>query len=156
MTRFYGRSPKGQRLIAKVPHGHWQNITGICAIRRRGMIAAKPFVGGITNGTFLDFICNDLCPVLNRGDIVVMDNLQQHKQTAVVALIEKKGCQVMFLPPYSPDFNPIENCFSKVKTLLRKKTIREVKKLLHFIKRLPKLISSCDCYGYFKNAGYGP
>ncbi|MDR1881455.1 MAG: IS630 family transposase [Prevotella sp.] len=121
MTRRYARSPKGKPIVDKVPHGHWQNITYVCGIKRSGIVAPKSFVGGMTTARFLDYVRDVLCPTLKKGDIVVMDNLQAHKSPCVRCLIEQRKASLLYLPPYSPDLNPIENSFAKEKTILRKK-----------------------------------
>jgi hypothetical protein len=126
MTRRYGRCEKWKRLADKVPLGHWINITGIYGISRRGIIAPRAFTERNTNARFLQYVKEDLCPKLRKGDVVIMNNLSQHKQAAVEKLIKQKGCELHFLPPYSPDYNPIENSFSQVKSFVRKQKIRNV------------------------------
>jgi transposase len=155
MTRRYARSPKGKPIVDKVPHGHWQNITYICGIRRSGIVAPKSFVGGMTTERFVAYIRDDVCPTLRKGDIVVMDNLSAHKSPSVRCLIEQCKASLFYLPPYSPDLNPIENSFAKEKAMLRKVKIRDVDKLLSFLKQSPKYFTPDDCKRYFKHCGYG-
>jgi transposase len=155
MTRRYARSPKGKPIVDKVPHGHWKNITYVCGIKRSGIIAPKSFVGGMTTERFIEYVRDVLCPTLKKGDIVVMDNLQAHKSPCVRCLIEQRKATLLYLPPYSPDLNPIENSFAKEKTLLRKAKIRDVDKLLVFLEQSGKYFTPKDCKGYFKHCGYG-
>jgi transposase len=119
MTRSYGRSPRGARLIARVPYGRWETTTFLGAMRSSGFIAPLCVEGAINGRVFLAWVQQQLVPSLQAGDIVVMDNLSSHKSPGVVAAIEAAGAQVRFLPPYSPDLNPIELAFSKFKKLLR-------------------------------------
>ena len=126
MARTHGRAPRGQRLRVGVPHGHWKTTTVIAALSLRGMLA--PFVLGqpINRDAFEAYVERVLVPELRPGDIVVMDNLSSHKGPKVRALIEAAEARLLFLPPYSPDFNPIENAFAKLKALLRKAAERTV------------------------------
>ena len=129
MTRQRGRSPKGKRLIAHVPNGHWKTTTFLRALRTCGLTAPLVVDGAINNSIFLAYIQQQLVPTLKAGDIVVMDNLRSHKVAGVSAAIEAAGARVEYLPSYSPDLNPIETVFSKFKTLLRKAEQRTVKAL---------------------------
>ena len=130
------------------------NITYICGIRRSGIVAPQSFAGSMTTARFIDYVRDVLCSSLKRNDIVVMDNLPAHKSTCVRCLIERCGAELLYLPPYCPDLNPIENSFSKLKSILRKKKIREVDKLLSFLEQSPKYFTAKDCKAYFNNAGY--
>ncbi len=120
MTRTHGRCAVGQRLVAKVPHGRWQTLTFVAGLRCDGIIAPCVFDGPINAISFLAWVIQFLVPTLGRGDIVVMDNLSSHKAAAVRRAIKAAGAKLIFLPPYSPDLNPIEQAFSQLKTLLRK------------------------------------
>ncbi|MDR3234410.1 MAG: IS630 family transposase, partial [Planctomycetaceae bacterium] len=150
MTRRYGRCEKGKRLVDKIPLGHWLNITGIYGISRRGIIVPRAFTERNTNARFLQYVKEDLCPKLRKGDVVIMDNLSQHKQAAVEKLIEPKGCELHFLPPYSPDDHPIEKSFSQVKSFVRKQKIRNVEELIQFWQTMPERIRRACCKNYFK------
>jgi transposase len=155
MTRRYACSPKGKVIVDKVPHGHWQNITYVCGIKRSGIVAPQSFVGGMTTARFWDYIRDVLCPALKKGDIVVMDNLPAHKSPCVPCLIEQRKATLLYLPPYSPGFNPIENSFAKEKAMSRKAKIHDVDRLLVFLEQSPKYFTPMDCNGYFKHCGYG-
>jgi transposase len=156
MARLRGRAPRGERCRAGVPQGHWKTTTFTGALRLTGMTA--PFVyDGAMNGTvFLAYVEQVLVPTLKPGDIVVMDNLPAHKAAGVRGAIEKAGATLRFLPPYSPDFNPIENAFSKLKALLRAKAERTIKALWYTVGSLVGLFSPTECANYFKAAGYEP
>jgi len=155
MVRRYGRSPRGQRLIAKIPHGHWKTLTFVAALRRDGVEA--PFItdGAIDGPTFLAYIEQVLAPTLKRRDIVFMDNLITHKVDGVEAAIEAAGATVRYLPAYSPDLNPIEQAFSKLKEALRKGAARTIDALCKLIGKLLKTFSPKECANYFRHAGYG-
>ena len=154
MTRLYGRAPVGKRLVDKTPHGHWVNTTYVCGLQRDGIVAPHAFTGAMNKKRFLEYLKRHLLPALSTGDMVVMDNLSAHKGEDVEMLIASKGASVMYLPPYSPDLNPIELSFSKLKSVLRKLKIRDVDKLRRFLKRSPKLFSQTECNHYFRHAGY--
>ena len=129
MARRHGRAPRGQRLRMSVPHGHWKTTTFTGALRLTGMTAPMVLDGPMTGEWFLAYVEQVLVPTLSPGDVVIMDNLPAHKGTAVRHAIEASGARLLFLPPYSPDFNPIENAFSKLKALLRKAAARTVDQL---------------------------
>ncbi|WP_342167208.1 IS630 family transposase [Methylobacterium sp. SD21] len=156
MARTRGRSPRGERLRSPVPHGHWKTTTFVAGLRLSGM--AAPFVldGPINRDAFQAYVERVLVPDLTSGDIVVMDNLGSHKGPAVRAAIEAAGARLLFLPPYSPDFNPIEMAFSKLKALLRKAAARTVEGLWAAIGRLIDTITPDECANYFAAAGYEP
>ena len=120
MARRYGRAPKGKRLRAAIPHGHWKTTTFVAGLRLEGLVAPFVFDGPINAATFEAYVDQFLVPELKPGDVVVMDNLSSHKRPKVAALIEAAGASLLYLPPYSPDFNPIEKLFAKFKALLRK------------------------------------
>jgi len=154
MTRWYGRAPKGQRLVDKTPHGHWVNTTLVCGLKHDGIVAPHAFTGAMNKKRFLEYLKRHLLPVLKKGDVVVMDHLSSHKGADVETLIASKGATALYLPPYSPDLNPIELSFSKLKAVLRKLKIRDVEKLKRFLRRSPKLFSKNECKNYVKHAGY--
>ena len=154
ITRRYGRAPKGERLIEPVPHGHWNTTTLIQAIDIHGTRTAM-LTDGPTNAlVFRGFVEYFLVPALQPDDIVVMDNLASHKVSGVVEAIEQVGAEVWYLPPYSPDFNPIEKIFSKVKALLRAAKARTDSALQHAIGNALRAITASDCRGCFQSCGY--
>jgi transposase len=154
MTPRYGRCPRGQRLVAAVPHGHWKTTTFIGALRATGLTAPAVIDGAVNGDIFLAYVQQVLVPTLKPGDIVVMDNLSSHKVIGVRQAIETTGAQLRHLPPYSPDFNPIEQLFAKFKTLLRKVEARTVETLWSAIGDLVSDFSSSECLAYFRHAGY--
>ena len=156
MTRLYGRALRSVRLIDRVPHGHWVNTTLVCALRKSGMTAAEVLDGAMNKQRLEAYVRDILCPTLQEGDLVVWDNLPAHKSQIAKELIEAKGATLLPLPPYSPDLNPIEMSFSKLKSVLRKEKIRDVGILREFLKISPKLFSPNECKNYFKHAGYCP
>jgi transposase len=156
MTRTHGRAPKGQRLRMGAPHGHWNTTTFIGALTLRGMIAPFVISGPINRIAFEAYVEKVLTPELRPGDIVVMDNLSSHKGPRVREMIEAAGADLMFLPPYSPDFNPIENAFAKMKALLRKAAERTVEGLWNIIGRISGMYPPQECANYFTAAGYDP
>lgn len=155
MTRLWGRAPKGQRLLAKAPFGHWKTTTFVAALRRGGLGAPMVLDGPMTGPAFLAYVEQVLIPTLTPGEIVAMDNLPAHKITAVRAAIEKKGAQFFLLPQYSPDLNPIEMAFSKLKTLLRQAPERTRDGLWRRIGELLDRFTPTECANYFTAAGYG-
>jgi transposase len=156
MARLRGRSPRGVRLRSGVPHGHWRTTTFVAGLRLSGI--AAPFVldGPINRDAFQTYVERVLVPELTSGDIVVMDNLGSHKGPAVRAAIEAAGARLLFLPPYSPDFNPIEMAFAKLKALLRKAAERTVEGLWSAIGRLIDAVTPEECANFFAAAGYDP
>jgi transposase len=155
MTRTRGRSLRGTRCVAAVPHGHWKTITFVGGLTLGGMIAPLMLDGAMDGAAFLAWVEQMLAPVLSPGKIVVMDNLPAHKLHAVRRAIEAHGAELRYLPPYSPDLNPIEMAFSKFKALLKKVAARTITDLQTAIAdALPQLTPS-DCRGYFNEAGYG-
>ena len=155
MTRTHGRSVRGARLLAKVPHGHWQTLTFLAALRHDKITAPCVFDGPINGESFRAYVEQFLVPTLRPGDVVVLDNLGSHKGQAVRAAIRAAGAHLLFLPPYSPDPNPIEQVFSKLKTLLRKAAERTVEATWKRIGSLLGQFAPTECANYFKNAGYG-
>ena len=156
MARLRGRSQKGERLRAGIPHGHWKTTTFVAGLRLTGMVAPLVLDGPINREAFHAYVNQVLVPELAPGDIVVMDNLGSHKGPAVRDAIEAVGATLLYLPPYSPDFNPIENAFAKLKALLRKAAERTVDDLWDAIADLIDLFTPQECANYFKAAGYDP
>lgn len=154
MTRTHGRAPRGARLLAKVPRGHWRTLTFLAALRADAITAPCVVDGPINGATFLAYVEQVLVPTLREGDIVIMDNLGSHKAQAVRAAIRKAGAKLFFLPPYSPDLNPIEQVFAKLKTLLRKAGERTVEATWRRIGHLLDAFNAEECANYLVNAGY--
>jgi transposase len=154
MTPRYGRAVKGHRLLGYAPHGHWHTTTFLAAWCHDRLAAPAVFDGPINGETFLAWVRQFLVPLLRPGDIVLMDNLSSHKVAGVRAAIEAAGAVLRYLPPYSPDFNPIEQLFAKLKTLLRKAAARTVEALWHAIGDLLAAFSPAECANYFTDAGY--
>ena len=156
MARLRGRCPKGERLFASIPHGHWRTTTFVAGLRLGGLDAPMVLDGPMNREAFLAYVAQVLAPTLRSGDIVVMDNLRCHKSAAVRDAIEATGAELRFLPPYSPDFNPIENAFAKLKALLRKAAARTIDTLWDEVGRLINLFTPDECRNYFTAAGYEP
>jgi transposase len=154
MVRTHGRCARGRRLVAKVPHGHWQTLTFVAALRIDGLTAPCVLDGPINARSFLAYVEQFLVPTLKPGDIVVMDHLGSHQGTAVRRAIRQAGAKLVFLPPYSPDLNPIENAFAKLKALLRKAAERTVEATWRRSGALLDLVTPAECRNYFANAGY--
>jgi transposase len=154
MTRTHGYAPKGQRLRADAPHGHWQTTTFVGALRVSGFIAPVVIDGAINGALFCAYVEQALVPELRRGDVVVMDNLGSHTVAGVRRAIEGAGCELLYLPPYSPDLNPIENAFSKLKRLLRSAAERTVEALWNRIGQLLDRFRPDECRNYFRHCGY--
>ena len=155
MTRTHGRALRGERLVAKVPHGRWRTMTFLGALRHDQITAPCVIDGPINGERFLAYVEQFLVPTLKPGDIVIMDNLGSHKGVAVRRAIRNAGAKLFFLPPYSPDLNPIEQVFAKLKTLLRKAAERTVEATWRRIGSLLDQFSPHECENYIKNAGYG-
>ena len=154
MTRLYGRAPQGERLVDKVPHGHWKTTTFICGLRYNGVTAPFVLDGAMDGPHFLAYVEQILAPTLKKGDIVFMDNVSTHLVDGVEEAIEARGASVFYLPPYSPDFNPIEQLFAKLKSFLRKMKARNVDQLWKAIADFLKEVSKNECRAYLKNSGY--
>lgn len=154
MARLYGRAPRGRRLIASVPYGHWKTTTLIAAVRGDGVIAPCVLDGPINGETFRAYVEQMLAPTLTPGDIIIMDNLSSHKISGVRAAIEAAHAELLYLPPYSPDLNPIENVFAKIKAFLRKRARRTVDGLCNAIAEAIETVSAHDCKNCFSHAGY--
>lgn len=155
MTRTYGWGPTFERVVDAVPHGHWQTTTLVQVIDYQGTRAAMTTNGPVNALIFDEFVDWILLPALRLGDILVMDNLSSHKNASTLAKIESKGVEVRFLPPYSPDFNPIEKIFSKVKASLRSFAARTKRTLDNAISKAIASITPDDCMNCFKACGYG-
>lgn len=154
LARTRGWCEVGQRLVAKVPHGHWKILTTIGAISTRGIVAAATVDAPVDAEIFRLFVTEVLAPALRPGQVVVMDNLQPHKTAGVREAIESAGAALLYLPPYSPDFNPIENAWSKVKSILRSLAQRTVDALREAISKALEMVTPQDCVGYFRHCGY--
>jgi transposase len=154
MTRTRGWAPRGQRLVAKVPHGHWRTLTFLAALRHDRIDAPLVLDGPINGERFVAYVEQFLVPTLSPGDIVIMDNLGSHKGRAVRRAIRAAGAKLFFLPPYSPDLNPIEQVFAKLKTLLRKAAERTVEATWRRIGVLLDEFSSQECANYLRDSGY--
>jgi transposase len=154
MIRPQGRSLEGTRLISKVPHGHWMTTTFLAALRTTGLTAPLVIDGPINGDLFLAYVEQHLAPTLKLGDIVIMDNLSSHKRAGVREAIESKGASLVYLPPYSPDLNPIELLFSKFKWLLRSAAERTVDALWKTCGQLLDEFSETECRNYFRHCGY--
>ena len=157
MTPTHGRCRRGDRLIARAPFGHWKTSTFLAALRWDGMTAPAVFDGPINGRSFTAYVEQVLVPTLRPGDIVILDNLGSHKGKAVREAIEAAGAELRFLPPYSPDLNPIEQVFAKLKTLLRRAAPRTRQSLWRRIGSMLDNFSIPECQNYIRNAGYvGP
>ena len=156
MVRAHGRAPRGERLHMGVPFGHWKTMTFVAGLTTRGLVAPWVLDGPINREAFEVYVAKVLVPELRPGDIVVMDNLSSHKGPKVRQMIEAAGANLLYLPPYSPDLNPIEMAFAKLKALLRKAAERTVAGLWDAIGQLLDSITPQECANYFRAAGYEP
>jgi transposase len=154
MTRQRGRCQRGKRLVAKVPQGRWRTLTFLAALRCNRIEAPCVIDGPINGASFLAYVEQVLLPTLSLGDIVIMDNLGSHKRPAVRRLVRAAGAKLFFLPPYSPDLNPIEQVFAKLKTLLRKADERTIEATWRRIGSLLDCFTPAECANYLKNSGY--
>ena len=154
MVRRSGWSPRGERLIDAAPHGHWQTTTFVAGLKHDGIIAPLVFDGAMTGDIFRDYVEQFLAPALSPGDVVVLDNLQAHKAAGVEATIRAAGASLLYLPAYSPEFNPIEQFFAKLKALLRKAAARSQEALWTTIGQLLDAFSPEECRNYIENSGY--
>jgi transposase len=154
MVRLRGRCERGARLIDTTPHGHWKTSTFIAALREDGLVAPAVFDGAINANLFLCYVEQVLVPTLRAGDIVVMDNLSSHKKPAVRQAIEAAGATLLFLPAYSPDLNPIEQVFAKLKALLQKMALRSVEALWKALGSITGCVSPQECKNFIRHAGY--
>jgi transposase len=156
MARLRGRAPRGARCRAAIPHGHWKTTTLVAALRLEGMTAPMIIDGAMNGEAFRAWVRHMLAPSLGAGDIVVMDNLPAHKVGGVREMIEARGARLLYLPPYSPDFNPIEQAFAKLKALLRKAAARTLDALEHAIAAAFDAFAPDECANYFTASGYEP
>lgn len=154
MTRRYGRAQTGKRCVAAVPHGHWKTTTFVAGLRHDRLTAPMVADGPMDGALFLAYVREFLCPTLKPGDVVIADNLSSHKVAGVVDAIESAGAKLVHLPPYSPDLNPIEKFFSKLKALLRKAAKRTVEELWTEVGDLLDTVSPEECRNYFHSSGY--
>jgi transposase len=154
MTRLRGRSPVGERLVEKIPHGHWKTTTLIAALGISGMHCSTVVDGAVNGDVFEAFVEQVLVPQLRPGDVVVMDNLSSHKRARTRELIEAAGAAVLFLPPYSPDLNPIEMIFAKIKQLLRSLACRTRETLWQTMQSVLDQITASDAANCFRHCGY--
>jgi transposase len=154
MARRYGRSPRGQPPVMPVPFGHWKTTTFVAALRWDGLTAPVVIDGAMTGDLFVAYVEQQLAPTLRPGDIVVLDNLASHKRAAARAAVEAAGAELRFLPPYSPDLNPIELAFAKLKTLLRSAGKRTIDGLWAFLGQSLDAFAPAECRNYLRHCGY--
>jgi transposase len=154
MTRLYGRAAQGQRVVDKVPHGHWKTTTFICGLRYNRVTAPFVLDGPMDGPHFLAYVEQILAPTLKKGEIVFLDNVSTHKVDGVEEAIKARGARAVFLPAYSPDLNPIEQLFARLKSFLRKMKARTVEKLWNAIASFLKEVSEDECTAYLANSGY--
>jgi len=154
MSRLRGRAPLGERLIAKIPHGHWKTTTLMAALDQDGMHCSMTVDGAVNGEVFEAFVQQVLVPTLKVGDIVVMDNLSSHKGQRVRELIESAGTTLLYLPPYSPDLNPIELAFAKFKQLLRSAGHRTIDALWQQVQHMLDKITASDAANFLRHCGY--
>ena len=156
MTRRYGRAPRGQRLVAPVPHGHWKTSTFVAGLRTTGLTAPVVVDGAMNGDVFRSYVEQVLAPTLAPGDIVILDNLSSHKVAGAREAIEARGASLVYLPPYSPDLNPIEQAFAKLEALLRKIAARTISALWDALGDIVARFTPQECANYLANAGYVP
>ena len=154
MARRYGRSPSDRRLVAVVPHGHWRTTTFVAGLRQTGIVAPLVLDGPMTGPAFCAYVEQFLAPALAPGDVVVLDNLAAHRVEGVRQAIKAAGASILYLPPYSPDLNPIEQLFAKLKALLRKVAARTKDELWSTIGRLLDAMPQRQCANYLSHCGY--
>jgi transposase len=154
MMRLYGWGPRGERLVDAAPSGHWKTTTFVAGLRSAGVIAPCVLDGPMTGEVFRAYVEQMLAPSLRRGDVVVMDNLPAHKVAGVREAIKAAGASLLYLPPYSPDLNPIEQLFAKLKALLRKAAARTRDALWHTIGAVLDAFTPAECHNYLVNSGY--
>ena len=156
MVRLNGWNPRGERLLADVPMGHWETVTFIAGLRQTAIVAPMLIKGAMNGESFLAYVKQGLAPTLKRGDIVVADNVPFHKVAGVEEAIRAVGANLRYLPQYSPDLNPIEPVFHPLKSLLRKAAERTIEGLHRCIRSYIRVLDPSECRGYFRHAGYGP
>lgn len=155
MARRYGRSPRGTKAVAAVPHGHWKTSTFVAGLCSTGIVAPFVFDRAMNGDIFRRYVREQLAPLLRPGDTVVMDNLSAHKVSGIADLIERQGATLLYLPAYSPDLNPIELLFAKLKNLLRSAAARTVDALWNALGQCLTAFSPDECRRYIRHAGYG-
>jgi transposase len=156
MYRLRGRAPKGKRLKASAPFGHWKTQTLIAGLRQHGLVAPFVIDRPMNRKIFETYVLTQLAPTLEPGDVVILDNLSAHKSVIAEQAIRDRGAWLLFLPPYSPDLNPIEMAFAKLKAHLRKSAARTIQQLWTAIGQICDLYETDECTNYFKAAGYDP
>ena len=154
MQRTRGRGLRGQRGVGYVPHGHWKLLSTVAALTVRGIVTAMSFDGATDTPTFVSFVEHFLTPVLRPGQVVVLDNLAPHKSSRVEALIAAAGARVLYLPPYSPDYNPIENAISKMKTVLRREARWDINGLYESLGHAIGALTPTDAQYFLRHCGY--
>jgi transposase len=155
MIRRYGRSPSDRRLVAGVPHGHWRTTTLVAGLRQTGIVAPLVLDGPMTGVAFRAYVEQILAPALQPGDVVVLDNLAAHRVDGVRQALAAAGASILYLPPYSPDYNPIEQLFAKLKALLRKAAARTRDQLRSTIGHLLDACPTTECANYLRHCSYG-
>ena len=155
MDRRYGYAPRGEPVVGAIPHGHYKSLTFTAALRADGLTATQVLDGPMTGPRFRDYVATVLVPALRPGDTVVLDNLPCHKAAAVQAAVEAAGCHLLYLPPYSPDLNPIELAFARLKRLLRSDGHRTVPTLVTFLESVRDAFRREECAAYIRHCGYG-
>jgi transposase len=156
MTRLYGWGPVGRRVVNAVPHGHWKTTTFLCGLRITGLCAPMVIDGALTGPHFAAYLRQVLLPTLRPGDVVVMDNLRTHQLACVAPTLAEREARALYLPPYSPDLNPIEQAFAQVKAALRRQQLRTVESLWAAFGRSLDWVSPTQAQHYFRHAGYRP
>ena len=156
MTRLYGWGPTSERVVDAVPHGHWKTTTFVAALRLDGLFAPLVVDGAMNGAPFAKCIRQEVAPHLRSGDILIMDNLQTHKVKGVAEAVEERGARVLYLPPYSPDFNPIEQVFSKIKNELRRRELRTIRAVEDAFGESLDWFTPAQRQNYFANSGYTP
>jgi len=154
MTRSHGRCPRGERLVMGVPHGHWKTTTFVVGLRAGGLVAPTVVDGPMTGDVFVAYVRQQLVPTLRPGDVVVMDNLSSHKRSEVRPAIEAAGAELRYLPPYSPDLNPIENAFAKLKGKPRDWAARTTAGVWAALRDIVPRFAPAECLRYFRHRGY--
>ncbi len=154
MTRLYGWGPAGTRVVDAAPHGHWKTTTFVVALRLEGLLAPMVVDGALTGELFAKYVRQELAPRLRPGDLLVLDNLQAHKAAGVAAAVAEREARVLYLPPYSPDLNPIELAFSKIKNELRRRRLRSVEELWDAFGAALDWVTDDEALHYFQHAGY--
>ena len=154
MVRHYGWAPRGERLVDAAPHGHWRTTTFVAGLRSTGLMAPLVLDGPMNGPAFLAYVEQFLAPALQRGDVVVMDNLSAHKVAGISEAIRAAGASILYLPPYSPDLNPIEQVFAKLKALLRRAAARSKETLWTAIGQIISQFRPAECRNYLANSGY--